>query len=569
MATTVDLHGSADELLEPGRRKDALLYVLLDRLSRAGTIDEIFAIAMDALCDALGVTRCSILLFDEGGVMRFRAWRGLSDVYRAAVEGHSPWPFGALDVTALKVHDVYVDEELGSYRDVFDAECIRALAFIPLRHDRELIGKFMVYDRDARTFDPDEMRLAETIGWQVANAVARLRVEAARDAARLAAEEANRTKDEFLAVISHELRTPLSSIAGWAALLLQRGDTSDLVKKGLDVIARNATAQARIIDDILDASRIVTGKLVLDRAPVEVCGIVESAVDAVRLAAQSRNVKLALTWCEGRGPIPLMAMGDAQRLNQVFANILANALKFTSPGGSVTVAVVRKASFINVSITDDGAGIDPEFLPLVFERFRQADSSRAREHGGLGLGLAIVHHLVHLHGGTVRAESEGLGKGATFTVSLPSLVVASVDDDEGRADSTRPGELDLHGVRVLLVDDDDDGRELFGLGLERMGATVTVTGSAATGLEQVAVAKPHVIVSDLGMPGEDGYTFLARLRATPEAQDIPVIALSAYTSPDDIELARRAGFVAHVAKPARFEVLARAITSACRGSSSA
>ena len=290
MVTSIDLPAATDELLVPGgRRQDTLLYVLLDRLSRAGTIDEIFGIAMDAVCEALGVARCSILLFDEGGVMRFHAWRGLSDEYRTAVDGHSPWPFGARNVTPVTIPDVCDDLDLVSFWPVFDAEHIRALAFIPLRHDRDLIGKFMVYDATTRTFDGSEIKLAETIGWQVANAVVRLRAEAARDAARLAAEEANRTKDEFLAVISHELRTPLSSIAGWAAMLLQRSRASDaLATKGLEVIVRSAAAQARIIDDILDATRIVNGKLVLDRAPVEVSVLVESAVDAIRLDQLSR-----------------------------------------------------------------------------------------------------------------------------------------------------------------------------------------------------------------------------------------------------------------------------------------
>jgi signal transduction histidine kinase/CheY-like chemotaxis protein len=500
--------------------------------------------------------------------MRFHAWRGLSDEYRTAVDGHSPWPFGARDVTPVTIRDVHDDMDLEAFWPVFEAEHIRALAFIPLRHDRDLIGKFMVYDATTRTFEEGEIKLAETIGWQVANAVVRLRAEAARDAARLAAEEANRTKDEFLAVISHELRTPLSSIAGWAAMLLQRSRANDeLATKGLEVIVRNAAAQARIIDDILDASRIVNGKLELDRAPVEVCTLVENAVDAIRLAAQHKNLTLALTWGAERSPVPLMAMGDAERLRQVFSNILANALKFTGAGGTITVDITRKSSFINVTVSDTGEGIAPKLLPLVFERFRQADSSRTREHGGLGLGLAIVQHLVALHGGTVRADSDGLGKGATFTVSLPSLVVASVDD-EALADVAHAGELELHGVRVLVVDDDDDGRELFGLGLETLGATVAVAASAAAGLEQIAAAKPDVIVSDLGMPGEDGYRFLARLHESDDARDIPVIALTAYTGPGDVELARRAGFVAHVAKPARIDVLARAIRSAVAGSSS-
>lgn len=350
-------------------------------------------------------------------------------------------------------------------------------------------------------------------------------------------------------------------------MLLEQGCANQpLFTKGLDVIARNAAAQARIIDDILDASRIVTGKLVVDRAPVAVCTIVEGAVDAVRLAAQGKGVKLTLTFGSTRPSTPLMVMGDAERLRQVFSNILANALKFTGTGGEVTVEVARKGAFINVIISDDGAGISSEFLPFVFERFRQADSSRTREHGGLGLGLAIVQHLVRLHGGTVRADSDGLGKGTSFTVALPSLVVASVDE-EARDEALRTGDLDLHGVRVLVVDDDDDGREVFGLGLERLGATVTVSASAAMGLEETAASRPDIIVSDLGMPGEDGYGFIARLREKPDTRDIPVIALSAYTSLDDVDLARRAGFVAHVAKPARFDVLARAITSALRGSS--
>ena len=379
--------------------------------------------------------------------------------------------------------------------------------------------------------------------------------------------EANRLKDEFLAIVSHELRTPLAAMLTWAGLLRGGKLEPAAAARGVEVIERSARAQAQLIDDLLDMSRIMTGKMRLDMQPLEVRAVVRCALDSVAPAAEAKSIALAAA-LDG---VPVRLLGDSDRLQQVMWNLLSNAIKFTPKGGRVDVRVRVANGDAEISVGDTGAGISPEFLPHVFDRFRQADSTSTRSHGGLGLGLAIVRHLVDLHGGTVHAESAGTGRGATFVVSLPlrelreEPAAATVALARPRAPAPGVGlepAFDLRGLRVLLVEDDADGSEAIATVLGVAGAEVRSAGSTAAALEVLATWRPDVLVSDIGLPGEDGYTLLRRVRTLEEdgGARLPAIALTAYAQAEDRIRALTAGFQAHVTKPveprAFLEVLA-------------
>jgi PAS domain S-box-containing protein len=372
------------------------------------------------------------------------------------------------------------------------------------------------------------------------------------DAQRLAraiAENALRAKDEFLSTLSHEIRTPLNAVLGWARILLGRDEIGrDLLERALRVIERNASAQARMIDDMLDMARITAGKLRLDMRPVDVLKVVLAAVDVVMPSAHARRITLR-TNLDPRTP---NVLGDQDRLQQVIWNLLSNALKFTDPGGTIDVRLAMNGRFARIVVSDTGHGISPDFLPHVFERFRQADHSSSRRHGGLGVGLALVHDLIELHGGSVRAQSEGEGKGATFTIDLPTLSSREADDRvEGDGQQVFAS---LAHVRVLLIDDETDARDLSQAVLEQCGARVRAVSSGAEALAVLAEAPPsllpHVIVSDLGMPTEDGYQLIRRIRALDtELGRIPAVAVTGYATSEDVQRALDAGFQLHISKP--------------------
>ena len=381
------------------------------------------------------------------------------------------------------------------------------------------------------------------------------------------AEIANRMKDEFLATVSHELRTPLNAILGWTQMLKNGIVGYEQLPKAIETIERNSRSQAQLVEDLLDVTRIVSGKLRLNVKPVELSSIVETAIDTVRPAAEARGVEIEKRFDEH----PALVSGDAERLQQIVWNLLSNAIKFSPKGGRVTVRLERAVDAAQITVSDTGKGIEPEFLPYVFERFRQADGTTTRKQGGLGLGLAIVKHLVELHGGEISAESEGVGKGAVFAVRLPLRALTEAVPDENGASSVlnlnlaSGGDLsiDLHGLRIVVVDDERDARELLRSLLTTYGAEVMICSSAGEAFEAVRREKPDLLVSDIGMPEEDGYSLIAKIRRLPETEGgkTPAIALTAFARIEDRIHALSQGFQMFVPKPVEPNELIAAIRS--------
>jgi PAS domain S-box-containing protein len=374
-----------------------------------------------------------------------------------------------------------------------------------------------------------------------------------------ALKEADRRKDEFLAILSHELRNPINAVVGWAQILKSGTLGGDTVRHGLEVIERNARAEAKLVESLLDLSRISTGKLDLQMKPMDLKSVATAAVENARPVAKAKDVELGLE----AAPEPLMIVADAARLEQVLTNLLSNAVKFTPAGGQVRVQLERADSCVIVRVMDNGNGIAPEFLPFVFDRFRQADSRRERHHGGLGLGLAVVRELVQAHGGVATADSAGTGRGSTFTITLPTRRVADIE-------ATRPAQpadgdigTAINGLRILVVDDDQDARDLLAVALQGHGAAVRTAPSAAEGLRYIEEGRFDVLVADIGMPDEDGYSFVRRVRDREQRQSLtrlPAIAVTAYGAASDREQAFRAGFDLHLAKPVDPDAVVRAVS---------
>ena len=373
----------------------------------------------------------------------------------------------------------------------------------------------------------------------------------------MAHEELKRTdqlKAEFLATLSHELRTPLNAILGWVQIL-KDGARADDLSQAVPIIERNVRMQSQMIEDLLDMSRIEAGKVSLDIERVDLPIVVAAGIETVRPAANAKEIRLTSAFSSVSG----IVMGDKNRLQQIVWNLLTNAIKFTPKHGRIHVVIKRVNSHVEICVTDTGQGIPVEFLGQVFDRFRQADSTTTRHHGGLGLGLSIVKHLTELHGGTVHVESGGVGEGATFTVNLP---LQPVNDAQAAADAQRNAavdetatKLDLSTVKVLVVDDEEDSLAIIQRMLERCGAKVRAARSMQQALEEFAQFSPHVVVSDIGMPQHDGYELIARLRKLPGGRSVPAIALTALARSDDRTRALRAGFQLHVAKPVDFTEL--------------
>jgi PAS domain S-box-containing protein len=428
---------------------------------------------------------------------------------------------------------------------------LRSAMVVPLRGRERVFGAItFVYAQSDRRYGPDDLAFAEDLARRAALIIERRKAE--EDAAI-----ANRAKDEFLATVSHELRTPLQAILGYATML--RRDSTRDPTQALDAIIRNATAQARLIDDILDVSRIISGKLRLSIARVDLASVIRAAADAVRPAAEAKRIELAVSTGGDLGYLD----ADPDRLQQIVWNLVSNAVKFTREGGRVEVAARRTGEAATITVTDTGIGIPREHLHAIFERFRQVDSSATRAHSGLGLGLAIVRYLAEAHGGTVRADSDGSGTGATFTVTLPVRTHAATEapTSRGARDTTA-----LAGRRILVVDDDPDGRWLIAEALEHAGAHTETAGTVGEAFA-LFCAHPHdVVISDIGMPGEDGYSLIRRIRALPrEAGGGAVaVALTAYARQTDVRATEKAGFDLHLGKPLDPQALIEAIATLVR-----
>ncbi|HEX3203098.1 MAG TPA: response regulator [Nitrospiraceae bacterium] len=448
-----------------------------------------------------------------------------------------------------------------SYFEAHQALEAESVVIVPLAvHGRSLGVMTLVRIRSRGGHRQEDVDMMEELARRAALAVANARLYSD-------AQDANRLKDEFLATVSHELRTPLTAMLGWAQMLQGGTLDEDTARRAIASIERNAKFQAHLIEDLLDISRISTGKLRLDTRPVELAHVIEASLDSVRPAADAKNIRLrrALDWKAG------LISGDPDRLQQVVWNLLSNAIKFTPRGGLVEVVLERKDSQVQVAVTDTGQGISPEFLPYMFDLFRQGDSSITRSHGGLGLGLAIVKHMVEMHGGTVEATSAGEGQGATFAVTFP--IVGGRMTSEGSVDGVllpagaHDSELspipELTGLSVLVVDDEPETRELLIEILSKCGADVRASGSARDALETLKHWKADVLVSDIGMPGEDGYELIRQVRAMDPQQGgrIPAVALTAYARGEDRLRALSAGFQMHVAKPVEPAELAAVVAS--------
>jgi signal transduction histidine kinase/CheY-like chemotaxis protein len=477
--------------------------------------------------------------------------------------------------------------------DVADRQpLLRSFLAVPicLRSGGAVAGGLFFGHPDADVFDDRTQRIAEGVAAHASIALEnaclvtglrrvaseRERLAEAERRARAESMRAGRIKDEFLATLSHELRTPLTAILGWSQVLLRRDDPA-LRARGLEAIARNASAQAQLIEDLLDMSRIVSGKVKLEMRPTHLAEVVEDAVSALRATAEAKSITLT----HRVAPAAARIAGDALRLCQIVWHLVSNAIEFTPSQGRVDVTVERVGGEVQIAVTDTGNGIAPEFLPHVFEHFRQADGSTTRRHGGLGMGLAVVRTLATLHGGTVEAASDGIGRGARFVVRLPAGGLAAddsgsrpdswrIDSADAAAPSTEAGgavdarrgarafrEVDLAGLDLLVVDDEPDARELVAQLLVECGATVRQASGAAEAMREFAARPPDVLVSDIGMPERDGYELMREIRrlGAEAGRAVPAVALTAFVQPEDRERAREAGFQTHLAKPVQGDEL--------------
>ena len=542
-----------------------LLQALTDSALRRLELDDLLREMLDHLRELLGTDSAAIfLLAEDGGPLVMSAAIGMEE---ESLGLRIPVGSGvAGSVAATRAPLVVEDLSKMEVINPVLRRSARSLIGAPLIVEGRLIGVIHADTARPRRFTEDDVRLLQLAADRVALAIEHARLYEVERQARSQAEEANRMKDEFLALVSHELRSPLNAMLGYAAVLRRSGLVAQKAEQAVDVIERSGKAQAQLIDDLLDTARVIGGKLRLFVGPVDLVSVIKESVQTIQPAADAKGVSLRTKMPEKIGQIT----GDPARLQQVVWNLLSNAVKFTPQGGRVEARLERIDPYIRITVSDTGKGISPDFLPYVFDRFRQADASSAKRTGGLGLGLALVKYLVELHGGTIEAASAGEDQGATFTVTLPVRAVATPLLEDKDAPATVRSSGELAGVRALVVDDEDDARELLEAALIQYGAEVVAVSSAAEAYALITETPPQtlpdVIVTDIGMPGEDGYSMMRRVREWERERGayIPAVALTAYGRSDDRMRAFRAGFQMHVAKPVEPAELAAVITSLIR-----
>ncbi len=528
------------------------LYRLADQIGRARGRREVGDCGMRAILSLVGTDRASVLAFDEAGVMRFVSWAGISDRYRAAVDGHSPWTRDTRDPEPILVEDVEQAADLAALSPAFRAEGIRALAFVPLVYQDRLLGKFMLYYGAPHAFTPEELRLASTVAQHVSFGFARVegdeaaerllrREQAARrdaDAARAEAVRASRGKDEFLAMLAHELRNPLSVIVNAVALIDASPGLEPQVGRASRMVQRQADHLARLLDDLLDVARITSGRIELERSLVDLRTAVGFAVESQRAALEAKQQRLTVSL----GSAPVSVLGDPVRLQQVLGNLVHNASKYTPAGGSVAVSLEAQGGEAVLRVRDDGAGIPADKLDSIFELFVQANPTLARTEGGLGIGLTLVKQIVGLHGGSIGVTSEGTGRGAEFTIRLPLAAEAANEVP------SRPTPCATPALRLVLVEDQADGREALAALLERRGHAIRQAATGQQGVEVAIESAPDVVLVDIGLPDISGYEVARRLREALGSR-VQLVALTGYGQPQDRARAEQAGFDAHLVKP--------------------
>ena len=555
---------------ERARERVTRLQQVTSGLARATTPQDVARVVLEEGMPALGVIRCVIHVVTADADLELLGASGYDETDKAKMErlplgmatpsreailtGEPQWIGSAAELEAR------FPQRFEQVRHLRTSN----IASIPLAAGGPPIGVLSIEFADAeRVVDDDDRTFALALARQAAQALERARLFRSAHEATTRAEEASRAKDEFLSVLSHELRTPLNAIHGWAHLIATQRETDPtIVERGIDVIQRSVASQVTLVDDMLDMARIIRGKLRLALLDVDIATVIDAAIESVAPTAAAKGVTV-----ECHVARDLMILGDFDRLQQVVWNLLSNAIKFTPRGGKVTVDVTRGADAITLRVTDTGQGLSAGDIPYVFDRFRQVDSTSTRAKGGLGLGLAIVRHLVEAHAGHVRASSAGIDLGATFEVELPisrplpaptdsSVQLLEAPQSE-RAPMSAP-RVTLSGARVLAVDDEPDAVELVSIVLEQAGAVVRTASSVAQALELVKAWTPELVVSDIGMPGEDGFALARKLRALgPPYADVPAIALTAFARREDADAALRAGFGWHLAKPIDPRVLTR------------
>lgn len=571
----------AEDALQESNERMALLYDMSSSLLLHEQPKTFISSLFSQLSNHLKLEVYFNYLFDpHQQVLRLHAFSGVSE---AVIQPLAEIKLGqSVSGTVAQSHQPLIREHIQQSSDA-NTEFLRSLqinayACYPLLSRNQLMGTLSFGSRNRPLFDADELALMQSVCDQVATALERAHLLAKLQHQTEELIQANRSKDEFLATLSHELRTPLNAMMGWSTLLRTRQFDQATAARALETIERNTKSLAQLIEDLLDVSRIISGKIRLTLHPVHLIPVIQAAIDTVHPAAEVKNIQILTDLDPTVGTV----MADATRLQQVIWNLLANAIKFTPNGGRVAVQLTArqgKGSSLNktelpsfdaaqIIVTDTGKGISSAFLPHVFDRFRQADSKTTRAQGGLGLGLSIVRHLVELQGGTVLADSPGEGQGATFIVELP--LGGSTTPPTDPLPGSTPSPVDttsalirpLSDIRVLLVDDEADARELGAMILEQAGATVITVASAEAAIDTLIRLQPQVLISDIGMPGEDGYTLIRKVRALAVTQggQVPAIALTAYARAEDRWQALQAGFQQHITKPISPPALIAAVT---------